>query len=879
MPAPASLTDEQRARLISLLAERARLLAPSAELIERAVRRAAPPNGSHASSGSQRAAAVSGMMAAAAAAAQPAGTRGIAATPALLAAPSALFTPSQLATPSASAVAAAAAAAPSMAEAAPAAETSPAAVSAPTAEPKPALDGAPGAGEPSASAAAGGLAVDVSATTSIGAPAASAVSASGSTVTAVARAPGEAEHPAGDAPAPGAVAVEALAGASPGASAAPDAGSTPSAQTVISRHGEEQAVESVGTGRYVTLKPGSIIAGYRIEALIGHGGMGQVYRATQLSMNREVAFKVLSPKLAGNPRFRDRFLREARAAGRLHHPNLIAVHDVGEADRMMYFSMELVTGATLSSVLKKHGKSPESRAIEIVRQVLEALKIAHGAGIVHRDIKPENLMLTAQGMVKVADLGLSLSDENEEDAYTTQAGTLMGTPNYMAPEQGRDAHAVDLRADLYGVGATLFHLVCGSVPFPGETPMEVVIKASSQPLRFPEPGPSPGVRALIQALMEKNPSDRPQSADQALEMIARLRRARVETNPEQHPEAATAIARARGRRWRRTLRKAGWFGGIALGGLVLALFAALMVSKFMWGHRQHDIEALAAEHRYHEALTDLERYQPGFFGARRADLDRLHSEIEKAWDAWAFPLATPVFDEFHAQLRAKKLRDANESLTRNLKVEWLSPLVRHDQEECEAQYDEALSALEKVEPARVSSELLPELRKRIGELWKEFAATPPATMEVKDEVARFIGSGTASGGGAFGAQPGPRLHRLSVQFNVRVIGPGADDADLWSMVLAPTRILVANRSGLFLRENAKPDRQLAPSGSNGVTFRLRHAAGNELEVRIGPADTSSWISLGICPPGQLSLKWHLGDNRAAEVRMRPLLSKAEEPAH
>ncbi len=188
----------------------------------------------------------------------------------------------------------------------------------------------------------------------------------------------------------------------------------------------------------VILPSGRIIAGYRIEGRIGSGGMGQVYRATQLSMNRQVAFKVLAPKLAGNPRFRERFLREARAAGRLHHPNLIAVHDVGEADGLMFFSMELVEGQSLKDLLAERGTVPETRALELTRQTLEALRYAHGNGLIHRDIKPDNLMLTAAGVVKVADLGLSRSADAEvagEDLFKTQAGAIMGTPHYMAPEQ------------------------------------------------------------------------------------------------------------------------------------------------------------------------------------------------------------------------------------------------------------------------------------------------------------------------------------------------------------------------------------------------------------------------------------------------------------
>ncbi len=274
-----------------------------------------------------------------------------------------------------------------------------------------------------------------------------------------------------------------------------------------------------------TLEPGRQIGGYRIEAMIGAGGMGQVYRATQLSMNRLVALKVLAPRLTRNARFRDRFLREARAAGRLHHPNLIAVHDVNEADGLLYFSMELVEGTSIRDLIGELGTIDEERALDIIRQTLDALRYAHERGIIHRDIKPDNLMLTRTGMVKVADLGLSRSDNPDDDGdeFTTKTGTMMGTPYYMPPEQGRDAHRADHRADIYATGATLYHMVCGKVPFDGETAIAILINASTQPLTWPEPGPTLPVRRLIAALMARKVADRPQSASDALAMLMHLR--------------------------------------------------------------------------------------------------------------------------------------------------------------------------------------------------------------------------------------------------------------------------------------------------------------------------------------------------------------------
>jgi len=231
--------------------------------------------------------------------------------------------------------------------------------------------------------------------------------------------------------------------------------------TVLSQNGADLG----RTDAKGLLPAGRIIAGYRIEGLLGRGGMGQVYRATQLSMGREVAFKVLSPRFARSRSFRERFLREARAAGRFNHPNLIAVHDVGEAGDLMFFSMELVAGRHLRQVLKDEGPFAAPRVADVARQVLKALDYAHSRGVVHRDIKPDNLMLTPEGVVKVADLGLSRLLEEETEAadlddvgvgsgsrIATQAGVMMGTPHYMSPEQGRDAASVDHRTDLWPWG-------------------------------------------------------------------------------------------------------------------------------------------------------------------------------------------------------------------------------------------------------------------------------------------------------------------------------------------------------------------------------------------------------------------------------------------
>lgn len=277
--------------------------------------------------------------------------------------------------------------------------------------------------------------------------------------------------------------------------------------------------------KHKILPPGTEIQGYRILGLLGKGGMGQVYRALQLSMNREVAFKVLAQRYAASKSFRTRFLREAQSAGRLHHRHLIAVHDVDETpDGVLFFSMELVEGKSVGDIIDDTGPMEEAEALRITKQTLEALAYAHERNIIHRDIKPDNIIIDGEGSAKVADLGLSRIDdeENDGDGRVTAANTMMGTPYYMSPEQSRDAHHVDHRTDLYSVGATLFHMICGDVPFDGETPLDVVVSASTEKLEFFDPYPTNGTQRFIRLMMAKDPKDRPGSAAEAYELLKRL---------------------------------------------------------------------------------------------------------------------------------------------------------------------------------------------------------------------------------------------------------------------------------------------------------------------------------------------------------------------
>jgi serine/threonine protein kinase len=202
-----------------------------------------------------------------------------------------------------------------------------------------------------------------------------------------------------------------------------------------------------------------------IIELIGRGGMGAVYRARQPSLDRLVALKILPPGVAGDASFAERFTREARALARLSHPNIVAVYDFGQAAGMPFFLMEYVDGPNLRE-LERGGKLSPREAMQIIPQICEALQFAHDEGIVHRDIKPENILLDKKGRVKIADFGIAklVGQTTVPDAGLTGAGDVVGTLNYMAPEQREKPLTVDHRADIFSLGVVFYELLTGELP-------------------------------------------------------------------------------------------------------------------------------------------------------------------------------------------------------------------------------------------------------------------------------------------------------------------------------------------------------------------------------------------------------------------------------
>jgi hypothetical protein len=269
------------------------------------------------------------------------------------------------------------------------------------------------------------------------------------------------------------------------------------------------------------LQPGASVGPYQIAAHIGSGGMGDVYRARDPKLQREVAVKVLPEAFAADPDRLARFEREALAIAALSHPGILSIHDFGKADGHTYAAMELLEGETLRQRLES-GPVPPRRAIEIAAQVARALAAAHGKGIVHRDIKPENVFLTSDGRVKVLDFGLARLEPHvagQASASTatrldTAAGVVLGTVGYMSPEQVRGA-AADHRSDIFSLGVVLYEMLAGARPFRGDSAVETmnaILTQDAPPLPAGDPSLGPAVTTLVEHCLEKEPGARFQSA-------------------------------------------------------------------------------------------------------------------------------------------------------------------------------------------------------------------------------------------------------------------------------------------------------------------------------------------------------------------------------
>ncbi len=261
------------------------------------------------------------------------------------------------------------------------------------------------------------------------------------------------------------------------------------------------------------------IPGYQIIRKLGSGAMASVYLAKQMSLDRLVAIKILPHRYSTDASFIERFYKEGRSVAKLSDPNIVGAFDVGQVGEQHYFVMEYVDGETVYDRIVKAKRLKERDALVIARQVASALKHAHARGFIHRDIKPKNIIMTKSNIAKLADLGLarSISDKKAAEAERHKA---LGTPYYISPEQIRGSVELGPPADIYGLGATLYHMLTGRVPYQGRNPSEVMQHHISQELTPPDQiaaGISQSAAEIVEMMLKKSPRERYQTAEELLE--------------------------------------------------------------------------------------------------------------------------------------------------------------------------------------------------------------------------------------------------------------------------------------------------------------------------------------------------------------------------
>jgi serine/threonine-protein kinase len=279
-----------------------------------------------------------------------------------------------------------------------------------------------------------------------------------------------------------------------------------------------------------SLEPGQVLARrYEIRRVLGSGGMGMVFQAHDRDLDEPVALKVLRPEVAGmDPQVLERFKTEIRVARRIAHRNVVRTYDFGDAGGIQFITMEFIQGMTLKQLFRSKGALPLGVGLQIAKQSAAGLAAAHEMGVVHRDVKPHNIMLTPQSDVKIMDFGIVRDTTRPAEQGMTQTGIIMGTPDYMSPEQAMGKGDLDHRSDIYSFGVVLYEMFTGAVPFRGDSPLAIALKHIREDPKLPRdlnPRMPPELEAVIQKAMRKAPEARYQKMGELLGELYRLSKA------------------------------------------------------------------------------------------------------------------------------------------------------------------------------------------------------------------------------------------------------------------------------------------------------------------------------------------------------------------
>jgi serine/threonine protein kinase len=303
-------------------------------------------------------------------------------------------------------------------------------------------------------------------------------------------------------------------------------------------------------GRLLRGKWGGFHVGrYRVLELIGAGGMGRVFLCEHRDTHRLVAVKVLPRDQSDDPSAVLRFYREARAAAALDHPHIVRAYEIDQEAKVHFLVMEYIDGVNFEDLVRRHGPLDPGRAAQYIRQAAQGLHHAHEAGVVHRDVKPGNVLLDRRGVVKLLDMGLArlFRDPQDNAPKLFGGGRVLGSVDYLAPEQAATSAEVDARADVYGLGGTLYFLLTGRAPFPEGTVAEKLIwhqVREPRPIRALRPEVPEGLAAVVGRMMAKHPSQRYQTAAEVVAALGPWTRAPVPPPPEQEmPERCPAVRR------------------------------------------------------------------------------------------------------------------------------------------------------------------------------------------------------------------------------------------------------------------------------------------------------------------------------------------------